>query len=148
VIGLALSVLAVFPLVGIEDKPLIPISQGGKQTSILEDSRANLYFSAQPSLAGPMMDVSHYINNQGCDEIGISLSGAAIEYPWWALIGAPDEDLQIEWLVAGAPSSKHSREDFSPCAVICDKSCPEEWASVHGLPLAYQRAGFRLFMKP
>jgi hypothetical protein len=94
------------------------------------------------------MEITQSIRQKECQTIGLSLSGAAAEYPWWVMLGAPSRDLLIEWLVAGAPSSKYAPGDFSPCAVICDKSCPDEWTSVHGLPLAYQRAGFRLFIQP
>jgi predicted sugar kinase len=54
------------------------------------------------------------------------------------LLGAPNDNLTIEWVVDGSFSSKFRDESFIPCAVICDRSCPQDWQEVRGLPLNYQ----------
>jgi hypothetical protein len=83
---------------------------------------------------------------QDCRTIALVLRGSAAEYPFWVLMGAPRDDLEIEWIVAGTPSAQFRDTQFQPCAVICDSSCPDEWEEVWGLPLAHERAGFRLYM--
>jgi 4-amino-4-deoxy-L-arabinose transferase-like glycosyltransferase len=148
VAGILMILLAFHPILFMEDKPLLSLDRNNGQVSILASPRTELYFTAQPSLADPMREIAQTIHGKKCKTIGLSLSGSAAEYPWWILLGAPDENLLIEWLVAGAPSDIHALEEFSPCAVICDKACPDHWTMVHGLPLASQRAGFRLFMLP
>ncbi len=73
------------------------------------------------------------------------LSGSGAEYPLWVLLGSPDPDLEMEWIVSGTPSETYRQEDFQPCAVICEK-CPEEWERFRDLPLSYQNGNFRLFI--
>lgn len=147
-ISILLLIAALFPLLMVEEKSVIHLPRQENGETIFTQTRDELYFGAEPGLASPMIDITQQINQADCKVIGLSISGAAAEYPWWVLLGAPDDDLLIEWLVAGAPSSKYALDGFSPCAVICDRSCPSGWTSVHGLPLAYKRAGFRLYMQP
>jgi hypothetical protein len=49
----------------------------------------------------------------------MAISGAGAEYPYWLLLGAPRDDLRIEWIVAGTPSAQYSDPEL-PCAIICD----------------------------
>jgi hypothetical protein len=147
-IGIIMILLAFYPILFMEDKPLLPLEKGDGQASVLTGPRTELYFTAQPGLADPMSEITQTVLAKNCKTVGLSLSGSAAEYPWWVLLGAPEEDLLIEWLVAGAPSAKHALEGFSPCAVVCDKGCPDHWTKVHGLPLIREIAGFRLFMLP
>jgi hypothetical protein len=84
------------------------------------------------------------IQEADCTKVGIMLSGSGAEYPLWVLLGAPNPDLEIEWIVSGTPSENYRQDDFQPCAVICEK-CPQEWEQFSGLPLLYQNGNFRLY---
>jgi hypothetical protein len=64
------------------------------------------------------------------------------------VLGTPRPDLRVEWIVAGTPSARFADPDFAPCAVVCDESCPADWTRIRGLPLTYERADYRLFMRP
>jgi hypothetical protein len=70
---------------------------------------------------------------------------SGLEYPLWSLLGAPRQDLKIEWLVAGTASARYSDAGFTPCAVVCEK-CPESWSTVRGLPERYHYGSFRLYL--
>ena len=79
-----------------------------------------------------------------CRSIGVRISGSQAEYPLWPLLGAPDPDLWIEWIVTGTPSQRYRDPEFQPCAVIC-QDC-EETTSYGDLSLVYEKSGFSLFL--
>jgi hypothetical protein len=88
-----------------------------------------------------MTDIIH---KNGCTKVGLMLSGSGAEYPLWVLLGAPDPDLEMEWIVSGTPSETYRQAEFHPCAVICEK-CPREWVSFSGLPVVYESGSFQLY---
>jgi hypothetical protein len=143
-VGLGLVVAAWPWLVSIRSRPIIPNEQGHVQ-SVLVASRETLLF-ANADLQEPYTSMTEMIKQEACTEVGLMLSGAGVEYPLWVLLGAPDQDLNIEWIVSGVPSERLRQPDFQPCAILCG-SCPEEWNEVRGLPLEYEKHGFRLFIK-
>jgi hypothetical protein len=142
---ISFSLLSVPWLVGIESRPLIP-NNATINKSVLEERREALLFGSSPDYLKPYEHVSQSILRSECNEVGIALSGHAAEYPFWFLLGAPRDNLTIEWVVDGSFSAKFRDESFIPCALICDRSCPQDWQEVSGLPLKYQTAGYRLFI--
>ena len=132
-------------LVRLQERPLLP--RDGDGVSILNKSREELYFVLSPGSYKVYQDLVHRTQEQECRAVAIALRGTAAEYPFWVLMGAPRDDLEIEWVVAGTPSAQFRDIQFQPCVVICDSSCPAEWEDVRGLPLAHERADFRLFLK-
>jgi hypothetical protein len=92
-----------------------------------------------------MKSVTGIILNSQCRDVGIAISGAGAEYPYWVLLGAPRHDLRIEWIVAGTPSAQYSDPYFQPCAVICD-TCGDEQL-FRGLPLLTQFRDINLYMR-
>lgn len=143
-IGFILLVLCWPWLVGIQQRPLLPDPATGSG-SILVESRSRLW--AGDSAYDSYTSLARSLDEVGCSRVGIMLSGTATEYLLWVFLGAPREDLQIEWIVSGTPSARFELPDFQPCAIICDWSCPSEWTIVRGLPLAEQIAGYRIFME-
>jgi 4-amino-4-deoxy-L-arabinose transferase-like glycosyltransferase len=143
----ALLVASSWPwLTGIDSRPLIrrPSSFVG---SILTESRQTLYFANAPYLQDALSSMGGWIGDARCSTVGIALSGNAPEYLVWVVMGAPRPDLRLEWIVGGTPSARYADPSFAPCAVICDESCPADWTTIRGLPLTYERAGYRLFME-
>jgi hypothetical protein len=130
-------------LTGIDQRPLLP--KPGTSVSVLNTPRDQLY--KWPGSVGAMDEVSARIHAEGCSSVGILLSGAAAEYPFWVFLGAPRSDLRIEWIVSGTPSARFEDPDFRPCAVICDASCPQEWTGIRGLNQLVEMGGYRLFLR-
>jgi hypothetical protein len=131
-------------LLSIQSRPLIPNEQSNIG-SVLTHTREELYFALGQHLIEPYTTMTDIILETGCSKVGIMLSGSGAEYPLWVLLGAPDPDLEMEWIVSGTPSESYRQEDFQPCAMICEK-CPEEWEQFSGLPLMYQSGNFRLYI--
>jgi hypothetical protein len=130
-------------LTGIDERPLLP--KPGTSVSVLNTPREQLY--AWPGSVGAMDEVSARIRAEGCSKVGILLSGAGAEYPFWVFLGAPRADLRIEWIVSGTPSAKYEDPFFQPCAVICDQSCPQDWTGIRGLNHLVEMGGYRLFLR-
>ena len=86
------------------------------------------------------------ISEAECLEIGLVLAGNSLEYPFWTLLGAPQEDLHLEWIVEGTYSSVLAREDFNPCAIICE-NCPSKDDTFRGLRLVHNRAPYSLYLE-
>lgn len=133
-------------LLRIDSRPLLP-APGSSVGSILVQPRTDLYFANGPYLERPYRSMVSQIKEERCRSVGLSLSGNGAEYPLWVLLGAPSNDLRVEWLVGGTASARYSPPDFVPCAVICER-CPQSWLTVRGLPLLQPEATgeFRLFM--
>jgi hypothetical protein len=144
--ALALLLLSVPWLVGIEERPLLRDLAGSRTPSVLYETRQTLYLRGG---APPVADeIAEQTRAAGCREVGIALAGGGAEYPWWVFLGAPDPGLRIEWIVSGTPSARFEDPSFSACAVVCDSSCPAEWTRVRGLPLVFEDQGYRLFLQP
>jgi len=146
VAALALLAFSIPWLVAIEERPLLRDLEGGLMPSVLYEPRHNLYIRGGAMQALP--EIAERMADAGCRQVGIMLSGFAAEYPIWVFLGAPDDELRIEWIVSGTPSARFEDLSFVACAVVCDGSCPADWAIVRGLPLDLEVGGYRLFMDP
>jgi hypothetical protein len=146
VLAVVLAVGAWPWLTGIRSRPLIERPGDSVVRSVLLESRERLLFANGLYLQDPQAEIAAEIVAGGCEEVGLILGGNSAEYPLWVLLGAPRDELRLEWIVAGTASARFEDRSFEPCAVICDESCPEDWERVRGLPLGYEQSGFRLFM--
>ncbi len=132
-------------LTSIRTRPLLPWWDAPEVDSLLVDYRTSLIFAGGTYLQIPYTEVAALIRQQGCLDVGLMLGGHAAEYPIWYLLGAPRDDLRIEWLVGGTPSASLAEADFNPCAILCD-GCEDQGETIRGLPLNYARSGYRLYM--
>jgi len=132
-------------VVGIDNRPLLP--KADDQISVFTTPRDDLYFAQEPHYQAAYQRMTRAVLDQSCSNVGLAIGGAEAEYPFWVYLGAPDEDLHIEWIVGGTPSAAYTDPDFEPCAVICDSTCPIEWETIRGLPIYEDRAGYRLYMR-
>jgi hypothetical protein len=109
----------------------------------LQASRDELYFANATYLNYPYHEIANYLKDARCFRLGLNMTNMAVEYPLWVLLGAPRDDLQIEWFVSG-PSEQLARPDFTPCAVLCD-GC-ENQSDYQGLPLVFHYDTLRLYL--
>jgi len=144
----AVLILAAWPwLVGIRSRPLIPPRVDPVVGSVLEEPRAHLYFANGLYLEPIYTSMAGMIREAGCATVGLMLPGNSAEYLLWVLLGAPRNDLEIEWIVADTPSARFEPAGFRPCAVICE-GCPQGWEVVRGLPVVYgsSTSDYRLYL--
>jgi hypothetical protein len=113
--------------------------------SILRQPRLELYFAAAGERS-VYQKVTQPILDSGCRRVGLVLLGEDPEYLFWVLLGAPRPDLQVEWIVGGAPSAQYRSADFTPCAVIC-RGCPAAQREYNSLPL-FSDGLYRLYLQP
>src|SRR3972149_1325626 len=105
-VGLAL-IAASWPwLLGIFSRPIIPTASGTNVPSVLRQSREDLYYVNVDWVAEGYRSVTARISENGCSQVGLVLSGQAMEYLLWAELGAPRDDLRLEWFVSGKPSAR------------------------------------------
>jgi hypothetical protein len=145
VVGVGLAASSFMWLVSIYPRPLIPLPGKTEWPSVLTASRERMYFTSISGAYEPMKSITGRILEVECKEVGIAISGAGAEYPYWVLLKAPREDLRIEWIVAGTPSARYSDPNFEPCAVICD-TC-DDTSTYRGLPLVDAQGKIRLYLK-
>ena len=145
VVGLGLVASSFMWLVSINSRPLMPLPGKTEWPSVVIAPREQMYFASIPGAYEPMKNVATQILDAGCMSVGMAISGAGAEYPYWILLGAPRDDLRIEWIVAGTPSARYSDPDFQPCAVICD-TCDDE-QTFRGLPIFTQFGDINLYMR-
>ena len=132
-------------LFSIETRPILPIPDRSPVKSILTESRLNLLFSSDSYLIEPARDVVIRIEEAGCSQVGLMLSGNGAEYPFWYMLKEPRSDLRIEWIVAGTDSASLSAPTFEPCAVVCE-NCQIQTQIFRGLPQVFERAPYRLYL--
>ncbi|MCK4726180.1 MAG: hypothetical protein KAT29_10265, partial [Anaerolineales bacterium] len=131
-------------LFGLNSRSLIKKSE---EASILGKNRTMLYFTQAPHLDEPYIEMTELIEDAGCSDIGIMLSGDAAEYPLWVLLETQSGERTIEWIISTRdPAGVFRKSEFKPCAVICGR-CPLEWTSFNDLPLVYDNYGHRLFLR-
>jgi hypothetical protein len=132
-------------LFSIETRPILASPGRSPVKSVLTESRLNLLFSNNAYLIEPARDVVIRIEEAGCSQVGLMLTGNGAEYPFWYMLEAPRSDLRIEWIVAGTESARLSDPSFDPCAVICE-NCQIQTQTFRGLPQVFERAPYRLFL--
>ena len=145
-IAAALLALSLPWLLSIRSRPLVPIPGDSLVGSVLAETRPRLMLANGPYLLTPYQEMTDLIQDATCNRIGLALGGNSAEYPLWAFLGFPQADRHIEWMVQGSPSSGWLPASFAPCAVICE-GCERD-AAFRGLPRAYARSGFVLFLEP
>jgi hypothetical protein len=142
-IATSLLILSFPWLFSIDSRPLLP--KDGQGPSIFSETREQLYFSNASGVAPAVRAITADLREQECSQVGLMLHGDDPEYLFWSMLGAPRDPLSLEWIVAGTPSVRYSREDFHPCAIICS-GCTEEQASLRNLDRQYETSGFTIYM--
>jgi hypothetical protein len=132
-------------LFSLNNRPLINDIRDISSESILRDSRESWYFPGNVGQYQVYKEMSDLILSAGCDDIAMMISGAGAEYPIWVYLGAPRDNLRIEWIISGSPTEKYRDLSFDPCAAIC-QYCPKDWETFRELPLVFQGSSFRLFL--
>jgi hypothetical protein len=133
-------------LISIRSRPLFPIPGQVSAPSVLTGARKALYFTNGEYLERPYTQIAKDVTDQNCKVVGLAISGSNAEYLLWEELGAPDPDLQIEWLVADTPSARYQGSNFEPCAVICQNCAPEQ-QEYRGLSLADRVGSYSLYME-
>ncbi len=148
-IALAVGWLLLFAswpwLVSINSRPLLPIPERSYVGSVLVEPRNKLYFANGLYLLEPYKNITERIKEVACEQVGIMLSGNSAEYPLWALLGAPNKSLRVEWIVEGTASARYASSDFSPCAVICE-NCSFLDETIRGLHQVFEYDSYRLYL--
>ncbi len=146
-VGVALVILAWPWLFSIDSRPLIPTSSSKISSSILSVSRERLAFAnLGPDSSQDFTEIVQRIQANSCNSVGMMLWGDDPEYLFWKLLGAPRNNLRIEWIVSGAPSDRYRPTDFQPCAVIC-RDCTQS-QNIRGNLFAGQYGDLQLFLLP
>ena len=101
--------------------------------SVLSEPRKRLYVANGLYLLDPYTEITDSIQSRGCKSVGVAILGNGAEYPIWVFLGAPTEELDIGWIVAGTPSAAFADPGFEPCAIICE-DCQSDRARIAGLP--------------
>jgi len=146
ILSAGLLVAAVPFLIGIRSRPLIAYSEEAYVESVLVEDRSTLYFANGKHLINPYEELTNQIKTADCGKVGIMITGNQAEYPLWVLMGAPRNDLEMEWIIGErAPSAAYRQSDFNPCAIICER-CPEEQTTIRGLPRVESIGEFHLYL--
>jgi hypothetical protein len=89
--------------------------------SILETSRADLYFTDRRHLRRPYQAAVSEVRKQGCRGVGIDSSAQGFHYPLFALLNFGGETTAIRYVGVENPSSVYQDAEvpFTPCAIIC-----------------------------
>lgn len=146
VIAAFLLAYAIPWLLQTQERPILPDPSRTYSMSVISEDREKLYFTTNPEDYAPYVEITDVIKAAGITTVGLDLAPDSEEYPFWALLGAPDEDLRIEWVTTETVSKRLLDSDFVPQAIICE-DCSIENVQYYGenyeqIPLS----GFDLFV--
>jgi hypothetical protein len=127
------------PLISNPRNPLVPVS-------ILVAPRMDLYFANAQPLQPAFQPMASMIKAQGCSDIGVMLRGDDAEYLLWVVMGAPQQQVHFEWIIAG-PTDRYSTPNYQPCALVCN-GCTEDQTTIRGLQVAYRAGSYWLYLPP
>lgn len=128
------------------ERPIVADSERTFPVSVFSDDRAHLYFVTDPEDYDPYLTMADEIKALGLKNIGLNLTDQSEEYPLWALLGAPDEDLRIEWVATDESSQKYLDPAFVPDAIICE-ACSEQEIAAYSEDYVHEDLGrFDLFL--
>ena len=108
-----------------QERPVFPVREKTYPYSVFQADYDALYFATTPDDHETYREISDLIRNRGIEEIGLHLMPRRAEYPFWALLGAPRDNIELRWLVASDASAPYLIEDFSPAVIICE-DCPPD----------------------
>ncbi|MFW5713414.1 MAG: hypothetical protein ACOCYU_01955 [Brevefilum sp.] len=108
------------------ERPIIPAENRTFPISVFNQNRQRLYFSSNPEDYKTYWAVTNELKARGIKSVGLNLTPTSEEYPFWALLGAPSDKLQIQWVNVKTPSLRYLNEGFSPEAIICEDCSLDE----------------------
>ena len=126
IISVILIAYALPLLLQTQERPIIVHPDRTVNTGVFAGDRTKLYFATYPENAEPYLAMTDQIKALGIRDVGLNLTDNSEEYPLWALLGAPDSDLRIEWVAASPASQEYLDPDFVPGAIICEQCSAEE----------------------
>ena len=113
------------------ERPVIPADNRTFAISVFNENWQRLYFATNPEDYKPYLSVSSELKARGITRIGLNLAHDSEEYPLWAMLGAPDEGLMIQWVDVDTPSARYLDPSFTPQAILCE-DCSEEELTRYG----------------
>ena len=147
IISVILIAYALPWLLQTQERPIIVHPDRTVNTGVFAGDRTKLYFATHPEDAEPYLAMTDQIKALGIRDVGLNLTDNSEEYPLWALLGAPDSDLRIEWVAASPASQEYLDPDFVPGAIICEQCSVEE---IEAYRQSYRQetfGDFNLFIK-
>jgi hypothetical protein len=132
-------------LVSLGNRPLIKDIRDPASPSILRGSRESWFFPGSAEADKRIIEITDRISSVNCNDVALLLSGGGAEYVYWAYLGAPRSNLNMQWIISGGYSERYEDPSFEPCAAICEK-CPESWTKFRDLPLDYEFGSTKFFL--
>jgi hypothetical protein len=124
-IAAILLVYAIPWLFQTQQRPVVADPSRTYPVSVLFEDKDRMYFASTPDNYAPYRAITDEIEALGITQVGLDLTDHSAEYPFWAMLGAPSQDLQIEWVATDTASKKYLDPVFDPGAIICE-DCDEE----------------------
>lgn len=146
ILSVILLLYAVPWLLQTAERPIIPADNRTYSRSVFNENRQRLYFATNPEDYKAYWAVTNALKSRGITRIGLNLTPTSEEYPFWALMGAPDANLEIKWVDIDMPSARYD-ETFSPDAVICEGCTPGETSHYAQDFMRYEYFSIELFIR-
>jgi hypothetical protein len=131
-----------------QERPVFPDPARTYPVSVFSERRELLYFATSSDDYPAYKAMTDEINARGFQRVGLNLTNYSEEYPIWVMLGAPDEDLRIDWLTSDPASERYLDHGFDPEAIVCEECSASE---INAYSQGYERihyGKFDLFVKP
>jgi hypothetical protein len=137
VLGILLFAAAWPWLVHIPSRPIIEQPGESYVDNVFHEPRIDLVYASGGHLKVPHQEIAVHILETTCDQVGLVLKGNDAEYPLWMLLGAPTNDLRMDWAIEDKYVAQSGQSMVEPCAVILHP-CAEDQGMFAGLPRVYE----------
>jgi len=125
------------PLIAMRDSSdpyTIPCLAGCTTGSILNEPPEKTMFAVWGTMGEAYVDAMLQVKKTGCKDIGLKLDSNDLEYAYWYLIGAPQNEMRLESIVTSPELERYLDPTFKPCIIICT-TCSREAVTLNGMQL-------------
>jgi hypothetical protein len=145
--GIALFLLISLPWVLLNrSRPVIGLRPRTMIESIFKEPEVDVLFANWIVQRDSFVMVTEAIKTSECTEVGLRIDSGDLEYPYWWLLGAPQNGIRIETIDPYPHLYRYVDASFKPCAIVC--SLCGGRTRFHGLPRQGKYGKFSLFLGP
>ena len=130
-----------------DTRPIIGMPPWPTRTrSVTVASSSEIMFASNPSIRRQYQELVSELDVSGCQDCGLRIDSADLEYLFWWLLGAPQSSHRIESIYILQSLEQYSDLTFKPCAIICTICGNQQ--RLHNLDLHMADSQVKLYLGP
>ncbi len=117
-----------------QTRPVISLRPRTAIVSVFRAEKVDILFANWLRQRDDFVAATAMVRDTGCTQIGLRIDSHDLEYPYWWLLGAPQDGMRLEHVDPYPHLERYISPDFRPCAILCT-TCGGR-TQLHGLEIA------------